>query len=134
RGKSGLAPRLTALELVVATRQGGPEHKRYVAKPRSEPGEPFQESKAGHDRQADIRQHEVGLIFEDGSEALATVMGDGDVVAALRQFLGDQGRSFPVVFDAEDFFSRFRHWRLLAVYPAEAPAAAILGYFWPRNE
>jgi hypothetical protein len=38
-------------------------------------------------------------------------MSDVDVVAALRQLLGNQGRSLPVVFDAEDFFARFRHWR-----------------------
>jgi hypothetical protein len=53
----------------------------------------------------------AGPELEDSGEASATVMSDVDVVAALSQLLGNQGRSLPVVFDAEDFFARFRHWR-----------------------
>ena len=61
-------------------------------------------------------KHQVGHGFEDGGKPFAAVMGDGHLIAAVDQILGDQGRSLTVVLDAKDLFCRFGHavndWRL----------------------
>ena len=45
------------------------------------------------------------MVPQDGGEAFAAVLGDGHVVAAIDQLLGDQSRGLAVVFNAENLFS-----------------------------
>ena len=70
---------------------------------------------AGHHGQADIREHKIRRLLQDGGEPGPAIVRHANLVTPVKKFVRDQRGRFAIILDAED--SLVDDHVVVAVYP-----------------
>src|ERR1700722_3735703 len=117
---------MPALELIAVVAQRREEYEGHALEPGLHGGEYPKQLEPRHSRHADIGQHEIRRLLENGGEPVAAVVGCMDLEPAVEQLLTDQIRGVAVVLDAKDYPAPLDRVMFSRVHAADTLASTVL--------